>query len=296
MSLRRRPPNPVVAVEYLRYQVKVPDAEPQNILEKIVWHKEAEVLQMRQQLPLADLQRQVLTAPPPRDFLNALRESERQPALIAEVKKASPSRGVIRADFDPVAIAQTYAQHGATCLSVLTDKQFFQGDFEYLAHIRQAVDLPLLCKEFILYPYQMYLARVHGADAVLLIAAILSDKDLSYFVKIAKGLGMSALVEVHTLEELDRVLAIDTIQLIGINNRNLQTFETQLATTQALISARQEQLRDREALIVSESGIHHPEDLQVVVQAGARAVLVGESLIKQPDPGLAIATLYGQPT
>lgn len=296
MSLRRRPPNPVVAVDYLRYQVKVPDAEPQNILEKIVWHKEAEVLQMRQQLPLADLQRQVLTAPPPRDFLSALRESERQPALIAEVKKASPSRGVIRADFDPVAIAQAYAQHGATCLSVLTDKQFFQGDFEYLAHIRQSVDLPLLCKEFILYPYQMYLARVHGADAVLLIAAILSDKDLSYFVKIAKGLGMSALVEVHTLEELDRVLAIDTIQLIGINNRNLQTFETQLATTQALISARQEQLRDRQALVVSESGIHHPEDLQVVVQAGASAVLVGESLIKQPDPGVAISALYGQPT
>ncbi|TVP61354.1 MAG: indole-3-glycerol phosphate synthase TrpC [Leptolyngbya sp. LCM1.Bin17] len=294
MKIRRRPPNPAVAVDYLRYQIKSEDGEPQNILEKIVWQKEAEVARLREQVPLAELQRDVLSAPPARDFAAALRQQGRtRLALIAEVKKASPSKGVIRADFDPVAIAQTYARHGATCLSVLTDRPFFQGDFDYLAQIRAAVELPLLCKEFIIYPYQMYLARLKGADAVLLIAAILSDQDLGYFVQIAKALGMNALVEVHTLDELDRVLAIPAVSLIGINNRNLETFTTQLSTTQSLIAARQAQLQQRDILVVSESGIHTPEDLQTVANAGAKAVLVGESLMKQPDPGAAIDQLFG---
>ncbi len=292
MKIRRRPPNPAVAVKHLQYQINAADAEPRHILEKIVWHKETEVAQMRDRLPLADLQRQVLDAPPPRDFVAALRAGSTVPALIAEVKKASPSQGVMRPDFDPVAIAQTYAAHGATCLSVLTDRAFFQGDFEYLTQIREAVDLPLLCKEFIIYPYQMYLARSKGADAVLLIAAILSDQDLTYFVQIAKALGMAVLVEVHTLEELDRVLTVPGLALIGINNRDLETFTTRLGTTADLITARREALSTSDALVVSESGIHTPADLQTVVAAGAEAVLVGESLIRQPDPGVAIDQLY----
>jgi indole-3-glycerol phosphate synthase len=295
MTLRRRPPNPPVTVKHLHYQVKAADAEPRHILEKIVWQKEVEVAQMRQRLPLADLQRQVLSAPPARDFVAALRQSPTTPALIAEVKRASPSKGVLREDFDPVAIAQSYARHGATCLSVLTDKTFFHGDFDYLAQIRQTVDQPLLCKEFIIYPYQMYLARMKGADAVLLIAAILSDEDLRYFVQIAKALAMSVLVEVHTLAELDRVLAIPNITLVGINNRDLETFTTDLATTQALITHRQSELLARDILIVSESGLHGPEDVQAVVQSGARAILVGEALMKHPDPGAAIASLWPSP-
>ena len=292
MTIRRRPPNPPVAVKHLTYQVQTPDAEPRNILEKIVWHKEKEVAQLRERLPLADLQRQVLTAPPARDFIAALRQGPTAPTLIAEVKKASPSKGVIREDFDPVAIAQTYASHGAACLSVLTDKAFFQGDFEYLAQVRQAVEIPLLCKEFIIYPYQMYLARCKGADAVLLIAAILSDKDLRYFVQIAKALGMAALVEVHTLEELDRVLAIPAVTLIGINNRDLETFATDLATTDTLIAARRAELEARNALIVAESGIFTAEDVQTLATSGASAILVGESLMRQPDPGAAIDQLF----
>jgi len=292
MEIRRRPPNPSVAVQHLRYQVPLPHDQPRNILEKIVWHKEAEVDQLRQRLSLQDLQKAVLSAPPPRDFLAALRQGKTHPALIAEVKKASPSRGLIREAFDPVAIAQAYAAGGATCLSVLTDETFFQGSFDYLAQIRASLDLPLLCKEFILYPYQMYLARSQGADAILLIAAILSDKDLRYFTQIAHALGMAALVEVHTLDELDRVLAIDTISLIGINNRDLETFQTCLDTTQTLLSQRQTILARRDCLIVSESGIHTPTDLATVASAGADAVLIGESLVKEPDPAQAINTLF----
>jgi indole-3-glycerol phosphate synthase len=222
----------------------------------------------------------------------ALRQSSTTPALIAEIKKASPSQGVIRENFDPVEIAQSYASHGAACLSVLTDRAFFQGSFEYLAQVREAVELPLLCKEFIIYPYQMYLARCKGADAVLLIAAILSDKDLAYCVQIAKALGMSALVEVHTLAELDRVLAIPTVSLIGINNRDLATFTTDLSTTTTLISARQVELQARQALVVSESGLHSAADLHTVATAGANAVLIGEAFMRQPDPGAAIKAMF----
>lgn len=292
MEIRRRPPYPEVSVQSLTYKIKAPDAEPQNILEKIVWQKEKEVARLRQQMPLADLQREVLSAPPTRDFLAALQHSDRTPALIAEVKKASPSRGVIREDFDPVAIAQAYQAGGAACLSVLTDETFFQGSFDYLSAVRGATDIPLLCKEFIVYPYQMYLARVKGADAVLLIAAILSDKDIRYFTKIAQALGMRALVEVHTLEELDRVLAIEPIQLIGINNRNLETFVTSLETTEHLLAQRREQIQSRDLFIVSESGIHKPSDVSHVQTSGARGILVGESLMRQTDLQQAIAALY----
>ncbi|ACK67454.1 Indole-3-glycerol-phosphate synthase [Rippkaea orientalis PCC 8801] len=293
MQIRRRSPNPPVEVDTLRYQVKVPDGEPRHILEEIVWHKEKEVDRLRESLPLLELRKQVQHLPPPQDFLGAITQGKTQPALIAEVKKASPSKGVIREDFDPVAIAQAYVKGGASCLSVLTDAKFFQGSFENLALVRQSVDLPLLCKEFILYPYQIYLARTKGADAVLLIAAILSDRDLSYFLKIIQTLGMTALIEVHSLTELDRVLAIEGVSLIGINNRNLETFEVDLKTTSQLLAARRDKIQALGIKIISESGLHTPDDLQFVQQAGSDGVLIGESLVKQPDPTQAIANLFG---
>ncbi|WP_298617021.1 indole-3-glycerol phosphate synthase TrpC [uncultured Thermosynechococcus sp.] len=282
MQIRRRPPTPVVTVHNLHYQVPVADDTPRNILEKIVWHKEQEVEQLREVLPLPELQRQVLDAPPVRSFLEALQAPVTQPALIAEVKKASPSKGIIRPNFNPVAIAQAYVAAGATCLSVLTDSEFFQGSFEYLAQIRQVVEVPLLCKDFILYPYQMFLARLRGADAVLLIAAILSDDDLRYFLRIAQGLGLTALVEVHTTEEMERVLGLEEVRLVGINNRNLTDFRVDLATTEKLLATYGAQLRDRNILVVSESGIHQRADVERVTQAGAAAILVGESLMRPP--------------
>ena len=292
MQIRRRPPNPTVKVEFLRYQIQHPEAEPRHILEKIVWQKEIEVEQRREKVPLLELQKVVKDLPKPKDFLEALKKSVRQPALIAEVKKASPSKGVIRADFDPVEIAKAYARGGANCLSVLTDEMFFQGSFENLAMVRQTVDLPLLCKEFVIYPYQIYLARSKGADAVLLIAAILPDKDLQYFLKIINALAMTALIEVHTLAELDRVLTLEGVSLIGINNRNLENFTVDLQNTSTLMAARGDRLREREILVVSESGLHTGKDLQQVQAAGVGAILVGESLVKQPDPSQAIAYLY----
>jgi indole-3-glycerol phosphate synthase len=293
MQIRRRPPNPTIQISYLMYQIASPGDKPDNILEEIVWHKEKEVDQLREKLPLADLQRQLALAPPRQDFLAALKAKakDNSPAVIAEVKKASPSKGVIRPDFDPVAIAQSYAQNGAACLSVLTDAKFFQGSFDHLKRIRAVVDLPLLCKDFIIYPYQMYWAKLHGADAVLLIAAILSDKDLQYFVKIAQKLGMTALIEVHDLAEFHRVLQLDGVNLIGINNRDLTTFNVDLQTTANLLAQYGAQCRDRDLTIVSESGIHTPTDRQTVTAVGSSAVLVGESLLKQPDPGAALLQL-----
>jgi indole-3-glycerol phosphate synthase len=292
MQIRRRPPNRAVAVEYMRYQVSVPGVEPQHILEEIVWHKEQEVDRLRERMPLIELQSKISEAPSVRNFVAALRAGRTQPALIAEVKKASPSKGVICENFDPEAIAQAYQAGGASCISVLTDEKFFQGSFAYLKAIRQTIELPLLCKDFIIYPYQIYMARLNGADAVLLIAAILPDRDLQYFLKITKALGMSALVEVHTLEELDRVLGLEGVQFVGINNRNLEDFSVDLQTTKHLLAARNEQLQEKEILVVSESGLHTPEDLQVVQQAGASAVLIGESLVKQADPAEAIGALF----
>jgi len=295
MKIRRIRPNPPVDVSILRFQSPVPEEEPRNILEKIVWQKEKEIEQRRDRLPLLKLRQQVAAAAPPiRDFLAALKAGKTDPALIAELKKASPSKGIIREDFDLEAIAKTYEAAGASCLSVLTDSTFFQGSFENLARARKTVDLPLLCKEFVIYPYQILLARLHGADAVLLIAAILEDVDLAHFVKIIRTLGMTALVEVHTLEELDRVLAVDGVRLIGINNRNLEDFTVDLQTTCDLLAARHEAIAARDIRIVSESGLHQPEDIARVKAAGARATLIGESLLVRPDPGEAIARLFPQ--
>ncbi len=268
-----------------------PASTKRHILDEIVLHKKQEVAQMRQELPLIAMQEQLTTAPAVRDFLLALQQSPNQPSLIAEVKKASPSRGVIRSDFDPVAIAQAYERGGATCLSVLTDQKFFQGSFNNLRAIRQQVALPLLCKEFIIDLYQIYLARIVGADAVLLIAAILSNEELQDFLRVIHDLGMKALVEVHTLAELDRVLKLDDIRLVGINNRNLQDFTVDLGITQQLLTQRQAQLRSFGITVVSESGLYTRNDLSLVALAGVRAVLIGESLVKQPDIEQAVHSL-----
>ncbi|MEH2171425.1 indole-3-glycerol phosphate synthase TrpC [Nostoc sp.] len=263
-------------------------APSRHILEEIVSHKRQEVAQMQQKLPLASLRQQLNTAPTVRNFLTALQENPNQPSLIAEVKKASPSRGVIRADFDPVAVAQAYERGGAACLSVLTDEKFFQGGFDNLRRVRQQVALPLLCKEFIINSYQIYLARTAGADAVLLIAAILSDRELQDFLRVIHDLGMIALVEVHTLAELDRVLKLDNLSLVGINNRNLEDFTLDLGTTKQLLAERQQQLQSLDITVVSESGLYTPADLSLVAEAGARAVLIGESLVKQSDVEQAV--------
>ena len=292
MKIRRRPPSSSVNVGPLEYQIVVPDGKPEHILEEIVWDKEREVLVMRDKIPLEKLKKQVTAMSAPLDFLGAIKQGKTQPAVIAEVKKASPSKGVIRADFDAVEIAKAYQRGGASCLSVLTDRKFFQGSFENLAAVRQAVDLPLLCKEFVIYPYQIYYARAHGADAVLLIAAILDNVDLQYFLKIVRVLGMTALIEVHTEEEFDRVLSLDGVELIGINNRNLADFSVDLHNTAALLAPRRAQILDRGISIVSESGLSTAEDLKIVASAGANAVLIGESLIKQEDPGQAILQLF----
>ena len=293
MKIRRRPKNPEVNVNTVSYKVALPDDEPNNILEKIVWQKEKEVDRAREKLPFLQLRKQVQdNALPIRDFLTALQAGKRSPALIAEIKKASPSKGMIREEFDPTALAKTYEQAGASCLSVLTDVNFFQGSFENIGLAREATNLPILCKEFIIYAYQIYQARLVGADAILLIVAILNDRDLNYFVKIVNSVGMTPLVEVHTLEELDRALAIDGVSLIGINNRNLEDFSVETQTTMELIGQRQEQLQAKNITVVSESGLHTAADLETVKNAGAKAVLIGESLLSQSDPQSAIAALY----
>ena len=293
MEIRRRPPNPKVKVAHLEYAVPHEDSEPRNILEKIVWEKDREVASARDRVSLDQLKKQVAALPATRDFLAAIKASCRKPAVIAEVKKASPSKGVIREDFDPEAIAKGYAAGGASCLSVLTDKQFFQGGFDVLVQVREAVDLPLLCKDFILTPYQLYQARAAGADAALLIAAILSDQDMAYLLKVAKSLALTVLVEVHDAPELERVLAIDGVQLIGINNRDLATFHTDLAITEQLTSRYGDSIRAKGCLLVSESGLFSREDLDRVQNAGADAVLVGESLMRQADVAQALETLIG---
>ena len=206
---------------------------------------------------------------------------------------------VLREDFDAVAIARGYAAGGASCLSVLTDRRFFQGGFEVLVEVRQVVELPLLCKDFILSPYQLYQARAAGADAALLIAAILSDRDLVYLLKVARGLGLAVLIEVHDAAELERLLALDDLcgagprPLLGINNRDLSTFQVDLATSERLLARYGDALRQRGALVVSESGLVTRDDLDRVLSAGADAVLVGEALMRQSDVSAALETLIG---
>ena len=291
MQIRRKPPSPKVRVSYLEYGVPLPDEKPQHILEEIVWAKDREITIARERVPLAKLKEQVALLPAPLDFVAALKAACLKPAVIAEIKKASPSKGVIRENFNPVAIAQEYASAGASCISVLTDKQFFQGGFDVLVQVREVVNLPLLCKEFILSPYQLYQARAAGADAVLLIAAILSDQDLAYLLKAAKALQLAVLLEVHNAEELERALALDGVQLIGINNRDLASFHTDLATTEQLTAIYGSQIRAKGCLLVSEYGLFSRDDLDRVQTAGADAVLVGEALMREEHIADALQAL-----
>ncbi len=259
-----------------------------DILEKIVAVKRLEVAAALKKKPFefvrADAESRVLT----RDFIAALREKTNRglPAVIAEIKKASPSKGVLREDFIPADIAQTYAEHGAACLSVLTDKQFFQGDVDFLKQARASCHLPVLRKDFLVDSYQVYESRAMGADACLLIAAILNDEQMRDFEAIAHGLGMAVLIEVHDKEELIRALKLKS-PLIGVNNRNLKNFSVSLGTTIDLIGDIPE-----ERLLVTESGIHSCEDVLLMAKAGVGAFLVGEAFMRAPDPGAALAELF----
>jgi indole-3-glycerol phosphate synthase len=231
-----------------------------------------------------DAESRVLT----RDFLGAMRTkiSDGKPAVIAEVKKASPSKGVLREDFIAADIAQSYAEFGAACLSVLTDQQFFQGCADFLKQARASCQLPVLRKDFMVDAYQIYESRAMGADAVLLIAACLDDVQLNDFEQIARGLDMAVLVEVHDASELDRALKLKT-ELIGINNRNLKTFEVSLETTLTLMREVPE-----ERLVVCESGIRTRDDVLRMGAAGVNAFLVGEALMRAKEPGEALAALF----
>ena len=259
-----------------------------DILDKIVAVKRQEVAAALARKPLAamraDAESRVLT----RDFVGAMRAkiAAGLPAVIAEVKKASPSKGVLRADFIPADIAQSYAEHGAACLSVLTDQPFFQGSVDYLKQARASCDLPVLRKDFMVDPYQVYEARAMGADCILLIAACLDDAQMQSLEALAMSLDMAVLVEVHDGAELQRALQLKT-PLLGINNRNLKTFEVSLDTTLGL-------LKDVPAghLLVTESGISTVADVQRMRAAGVQAFLVGEVLMRADEPGQALAELF----
>jgi len=294
MKIRRRPPNPSIKVANLEYAIPHPDSEPKNILEEIIWEKDIEVEIARKKVSLEDLKKKIKDLPKTIDFIKALKNSKSKPALISEIKKASPSRGIIREDFDARMIGKMYQEGGASCISVLTDKKFFQGGFDVLVEVRKEVEIPILCKDFILYPYQLYQARAAGADAALLIAAILTDSDLKYLSKVAEHLELTTLVEVHDSDELERVLNIPTFNLIGINNRNLKNFKTDLEVTKKLAKKYSNQIKEKSITLVSESGIFTREDLALVDTYGADAVLVGESLMSQEDILAGVEKLIGK--
>ncbi len=259
-----------------------------DILKKIVDVKRQEVAAALKRKSLeamrADAESRVLT----RDFVGALRNkiAAGQAAVIAEVKKASPSKGVLREDFIPADIAQSYAEHGAACLSVLTDKDFFQGSVDYLKQARASCDLPVLRKDFMVDAFQVYEARAMGADCILLIAACLDDAQMAELEAIARSLDMAVLVEVHDAEELQRALKLKT-PLVGINNRNLRTFEVSLDTTLGMLK---DVPADR--LLITESGILNRADVQKMRDANVHAFLVGEAFMRAPDPGAALAELF----
>lgn len=260
-------------------------------LDKIVAVKEQEVERLIESFQLAAAEDAIAKLPPCRGFARALTAGRKRPTgLIAEVKKASPSKGLIRSDFEPVSIARIYEQAGADCISVLTDEQFFQGSSLFLEQIRAAVSLPLLRKDFIIDFRQVYEARMIGADAVLLIAAILSPERLRELLALSRDLGMDALVEVHDRKELETVLETDA-ELIGINNRNLHTFVTDIAVSERLIP-----LIPPGKTIVSESGISSDKQIELLRTAGADAVLVGEYFMRKQDIASAVQQLMGEVT
>jgi len=259
-----------------------------DVLERILAVKREEVAAASAARPLAEVRRTAEAMPAARAFEAALRTkiAAGDAAVIAEIKKASPSKGVLRPDFDPVAIARTYAAHGAACLSVLTDERFFQGSPAYLEAAREASGLPALRKDFMVDPYQVYEARAMGADAILLIVAALDLPLMQDLESIARSLGMAVLVEIHGADELDLALALET-PLLGINNRNLRTFETTLDTTLGLLPR-----IPAGKLVITESGILAPQDVTLMRQNGVNAFLVGEAFMRAADPGAELARLF----
>lgn len=259
-----------------------------TILEAIVARKGEEVSERQRAIPLTEQEARARAADPPRGFTTALRRSmaDGGSAVIAEIKKASPSKGVIREDFDPVAIARSYAAGGAVCLSVLTDENFFAGHDDYLKAVRAAVPLPVLRKDFTVDPYQVLEARALGADCLLLIVAALDPGQLRELHYLAVDVGLDVLIEVHDRTELEQALALEPA-LLGINNRNLKTFETRLETTPSLLGHVPEGV-----LVVTESGINTPADVQRMREAGVRAFLVGEAFMRADDPGDALRSLF----
>src|SRR4051812_10353233 len=259
-----------------------------HILDKIIAVKRDEVAAEKRKRTLTSLRADAENAGIPRDFLTALREklAADVPAVIAEIKKASPSKGVLRADFDPVAIAKSYTRHGAACLSVLTDVQFFQGNPEYLRQARDACELPVLRKDFLVDPYQIYESRCLGADCILLIVAALNDDTMVALEQVALDLRMAVLVEVHNAGELERASRLRT-PLLGINNRNLRTFETRLEATLDLLPR-----IPQDKLVVTESGILSSLDVHCMRAAGIGAFLVGEAFMRAEEPGEALSKLF----
>lgn len=260
-----------------------------DILRRIVAVKAQEIAAAKLAMPLEALERLANTAPPPRDFTGALRKKivAEMPAVIAEIKKASPSKGVLREHFEPALIAKSYAQHGAACLSVLTDRQFFQGDMAHMQAARAACNLPVLRKDFMIDPYQVYEARAAGADCILLIVAALDLPRMREMESVAMSLGLAVLVEAHDGDELDIALKLNT-PLIGINNRNLRTFETKLGTTLGLL-----QRVPTERLVVTESGILKRDDVELMRSRKVDCFLVGEAFMRSQDPGVELERLFG---
>ncbi len=259
-----------------------------DILKKILKRKAEEIAERSTALSMRELSKQVAAAPAPRDFVGAIEAklAVRLPAVIAEIKKASPSKGVLRADFHPGEIAASYERGGAACLSVLTDADFFQGSEAYLQQARAACSLPVLRKDFIIDPYQVYEARVIGADCILLIVAALGDTTMLELAQLADHLGMAVLVEVHDARELERALMLDT-PLIGINNRDLRTFNTDLQITLDLLGN-----IPPDRIVITESGIHTAQDVALMRSHNVHAFLVGEAFMRAPDPGEALRTLF----
>lgn len=259
-----------------------------DVLKKILARKHEEVAERRKSVSFSELEARANAQPAARDFVEAIakRVEKNEPAVIAEVKKASPSKGVIRANFDPAAIARSYERGGAACLSVLTDIDFFQGSDAYLQAARSACNLPVLRKDFTVDPYQVVEARALGADCILLIAAALSDEQLDELSDVALQWGLDVLVEVHNREELERAIPLGN-RLLGINNRDLRNFETNLNTTIKLL----DDLLD-DMIVVTESGIHTRDDVGLMRQHGVNAFLVGEAFMRAQDPGAELQRLF----
>ena len=261
-----------------------------DVLQRILAVKREEVAAAKQAISPREVEARARAAAPARDFVGAIRAKRAagQPAVIAEIKRASPSKGLLRENFDPAAIARSYEAGGAACLSVLTDRQFFQGAPEHLGAARAACALPALRKDFVLEPYQVYEARALGADCILLIAAALAPEAMRELEEVARELGMAVLIEIHDAAELDAALTLRT-PLLGVNNRNLRTFETRIETTLELLSR-----VPSERIVVTESGILVRADVDRLTRAGVGAFLVGEALMRAADPGSALCELFGE--